>query len=94
MKNLLHIPQSSRQINRLNEGELDFARRERLKEIRMWSIIVELTLYTIFIILITVITFSHRDRNSFHQVQHLRNSLFNSRQIGNDYSRVTIIMII
>ena len=94
MKNLLHTPQSSKNINRLNEGELAFAREQRLKEIQMWSIIWEFAIYVIFIVLICLITFSNREQNSFYQVKHLRSYLLNTQQSDNDYTQVRYISII
>ena len=85
---MLHTPQSSKGIDRLNKEELAFAREQRTKEIQMWSIFWEFVIYAVFIILICLITFSNREQNSFSQVKHLRNYLFNTRQVDNDYTQV------
>ena len=69
-------------------GELAFAREQRLKEIQMWTIIREFSIYAIFIILISLITFSNRGENNFYQVKHLRSYFFNTRQTENDYKQV------
>lgn len=88
LKNLLHIPRSPKPIERLDEHELAYARQQRSKEIRMWSIIHEFSFYVLFIVFISLITFSNRDGNQFYQVKHLRNYFFNTRQKDQTYTKV------
>ena len=75
--------------NRLNKAEVICAREERLKEIKMWSIIREIFIYLCFLSLLYIVTYSNRDSNSFLQVNHLRKYLRNSRQINCDYTKVS-----
>ena len=92
LTDLLHISQSSKSINRLTEGELAYAREQRLKEIQMWSIIRQFFVYSLFFILISLMTFSSRQQTNFYQVRHLRNYFFNTRQIDQDYTQVRDVL--
>ena len=87
----IFVCRSSKQVNRLNEGEIVYARQQRLKTVQMWSIIKEFVSYSIFLILICLITFSNRDSRSFYQVNHLRKSFLNERQMNLDYTKVFFI---
>ncbi|CAF1671065.1 unnamed protein product, partial [Adineta ricciae] len=82
---------SSKQVNRLNENEVHYAREERLKEIQMWSIIREFGTYLVFLILIFLISFANREQNSFLQVNHLRNYFLNTIQLDNNYPKISTI---
>ena len=84
----IFVSQSSKQINRLTEDEVARARKERLKNLRMWSIVKEFLGYCIFFVLICLITFSNRDLRSFSQMNHLRKSFLNQRQSNLDYTKV------
>ena len=88
LKNSSYIYRSSKGIDRLNQGELAFARQQREKEVQMWSIIHEFVIYVIFITLICLITFSNRGENHFYQVKHLRSYFLNTRQIDQDFTKV------
>ena len=72
----------------LNAAQVAFARQERLKEIRMWSIIQEISGYLCFLVLISFIVNSNPQSNSFGQVQHLRKYFLNIRQTDNNYLKV------
>ena len=54
----------------------------------MWTIIREFLTYAVFIVLISLITFSNHGQDSFHQIKHLQKYLFNTRQTENDYKQV------
>ncbi|UJR09103.1 hypothetical protein I4U23_013350 [Adineta vaga] len=84
-------PQTMKSAKRLNENEIRDAREQRLKEMQMWSIIREFLIYVIFATLIFVITYGNREANSFHQVNHLRSYLFNTRQSTVDYTKILTI---
>lgn len=83
----IFISRSKIPTTRLDETELELARQDRLKEIRMWSVIRETLTYLIFLSLIFAITYSHRTTDTFQQVNHLR-KYFRSKSIVysiNDY---------
>ncbi|CAF1401522.1 unnamed protein product [Adineta steineri] len=77
--------------DRLNEGELAWARDQRLKEIRMWAIIREIVFYFYFLILIYLMTYINMNSNAFFQVNHLRNYFLNTNQIDSDYTKISTI---
>ena len=70
------------------------ARRERVKEIQMWSIIRELFSYLAFLILISLIVYSNQQANSFVQVRHLRRYFLNTRQIDQSYLKVRLFFLV
>lgn len=72
----------------LNEVEVEFARRERLKEIQMWKILQEMFISICFFILLSIIIYSNEQTNSFNQVKHLKRYFLNIRQIDNNYLKV------
>jgi hypothetical protein len=67
---------------------LAYARDQRLKEIHMWSIIREVTVYLCFIWILYVISYSNRNNNDFLQVNHLRHFFLNIGSSSNDYTQV------
>ncbi|CAF4321707.1 unnamed protein product, partial [Adineta steineri] len=67
------------------------ARDRRLKEIQMWSIIRETLLYICFLSLLYTVIFSNCQSNSYSQVKHLQNFLLNSRQMDDDYTKISTI---
>jgi hypothetical protein len=75
----------------LNEAEVACARRRRLKELHMWSIIREGLTYFIFLLVLYVLIYSNRNENTFHQMNHLKTFFLNTRQMENDYTEVCII---
>ncbi len=76
--------------NRLNKAEVDCARRQRLNELKMWSIIREIFIYLCFLSLLYIVTYSNHQSNSSVQVNHLRKYFLNSRQIDCDYTQVSL----
>jgi hypothetical protein len=74
--------------NRLEQGEVAWAREKRLKEIQMWSIVREFFAYLAFLSLLFLLAYSNSNVNAFYQVQHLRNAFHNSRQIDGDFTKV------
>ena len=68
--------------NRLEQGEVAWARERRLKEMQMWSIVREFFAYMAFLSLLFLLAYSNGNPNAFYQVQHLRNTFHNSRQIN------------
>ena len=65
-----------------------WAREQRLKEMKMWSIIRELVIYLIFLSLLYFVTYSNMNHQSFDQVKHFREFFLNSREIDRDFSKV------
>ena len=76
--------------NRLDQGEIAWARAKRLKEIQMWSIIREFFAYFVFLSLLFLLAYSNANVHSFYQVQHLRDVFHNTRQTDSDYTQVSI----
>ncbi len=76
--------------NRLTKAEVACARRQRLNELRMWSIIREIFIYLFFLSLLYIVTYSNQQSNSSVQVEHLRKYLLNLRQIDCDYTQVCL----
>ncbi|CAF1362531.1 unnamed protein product [Adineta ricciae] len=77
--------------NRLNIHEVACARRERLKEIRMWLFIQDGLIYLCFLILLYFLTYLNPQTNSYFQVNHLRNYFLNFRQTNCDYTKISTI---
>ena len=82
---------SRTRANRLHEGELAFARDQRLNEVYMWSIIREFFVYICFIWILYVISYTNRDNNGFLQVNHLRNFFLNTNNYSYDFTKVRIV---
>ncbi len=78
--------------NRLTKGEVACARQQRLNELKMWSIIREIFIYSCFLSLLYIVTYSNHQSNSFLQVNHLRKYFLNSRQIDCDYTKVSFFL--
>ena len=57
----------------------------------MWSIIREILIYLCFLCLLNVIIYSNINSNGFYQVNHLRKFILNSRQIDQDYTKISTI---
>ncbi|CAF4193018.1 unnamed protein product, partial [Adineta steineri] len=84
--NSLFLYRSPIRANRLNKGEITFARDQRLKEIYMWSILREVFIYSCFILLLCIVTYSNHHPNASLQVNHLRNYFLDS-----DYTQISTI---
>ncbi|CAF4285211.1 unnamed protein product, partial [Adineta steineri] len=84
--NSLFLYRSPIRANRLNKGEITFARDQRLKEIYMWSILREIFIYSCFLSLLCIVTYSNHHPNASLQVNHLRNYFLDS-----DYTQISTI---
>ncbi|CAF0948943.1 unnamed protein product [Adineta ricciae] len=89
--NLLVTSQRTVRANRLNESEVLCARKRRLKEIQMWSVLREALIYMCFLSLLYLVSYSNYQSNAFFQVKHLRSFLLNPRQDDLDYTKVSTI---
>ncbi|UJR25703.1 hypothetical protein I4U23_007054 [Adineta vaga] len=89
--NVLYTNRSSSRVNRLDDGEVDWARNQRLKEIHMWAIIREVAIYIWFLSLLYIVIYANRNSNSYLPVKHLRSYFFNSRQNNMDYTKISTI---
>ncbi|CAF1622969.1 unnamed protein product [Adineta ricciae] len=91
----LHFPKkkfrSLSYANRLTEAEIAYARDQRLKELRMWSIIRETTIYICFIALLYIVIYSHDQTDPSLQVHHFRRYFLNSRQSDCDYTQISTV---
>lgn len=74
---------------RLSDEEVEFARRQRLKQVEMWATIREFMLYVIIFTLISVMVHYGREEKAFYQVHHMRNYFLNTRQYGLNYRQVS-----
>lgn len=74
-KKLLYIYRPLIRADRLSEGEVAYARYQREKQLHMWSILREFSLYFAYISILLVIVYSNNHSNAFLQVDHLRNNL-------------------
>lgn len=86
--------QLRKEIHRLNKEQLIDARQKRLKEIQIDSILRDLIIYSLFLIVICLISYSNRTEDSFYEVQHLRKYFLNQREIDNDYTKVILVSIL
>ncbi|UJR16137.1 hypothetical protein I4U23_003048 [Adineta vaga] len=82
---------TQRRPNRLTEGEIDFIRRRRFQELKMWSFIREIFTYACFLSLLYVVIYSNVNTNAFHEVHHLRKFFLHSENINEDYTKISTI---
>ncbi|CAM4949155.1 unnamed protein product [Rotaria socialis] len=85
------IYRSQTVANRLDKVDIARARDRRLKEIQMWSIIREVFTFFVFLSLLYTITYTNVNNNAFYQVDHLQKFFLNTRQIDNDYTKISTI---
>ncbi len=78
-------------MNRLNAIELNEARNIRIKEMKTWNIIRQISSYLLFLSTLFVITYSNRNYDAFFQVKHLRHFLLNTGHSSYDYTMVKTI---
>ncbi len=81
-------------MNRIGEAELVFIRNKRIKELKMWSIIQEMSTYWCFLAVLYPITYSNLNPDGFNQVNHLQKFILNSRQIDLGYTKVCLFFFI
>ena len=79
-------------IDRLNQAQIAVARHQRLKEVQMWSLIREASMYICFITVLSVLAYSNRRPDSYLQVDHFRKYFLNTRQFDLDYTQVCFII--
>ncbi|CAF1309622.1 unnamed protein product [Rotaria magnacalcarata] len=82
---------SQTRANRLDKVDIARARDRRVKEIQMWSIIREAFTFFVFLSLLYTITYTNVNDNAFYQVNHLQKFFLNTRQITNDYTKISRI---
>jgi hypothetical protein len=70
-----------------------FLRDQRLKELKMYSLIREMLIYICFICLLNVVIYSNVNSNRFDQVNHLRKFILNSREFDKDFTKVCFLLI-
>ncbi|XP_077979558.1 polycystin-2-like protein 2 [Glandiceps talaboti] len=71
-----------------DEKELSKAREQRVKEMKMYSIIREILFYIFFLWLLLIISYGNRDPNSYSYMEHLSTILMKDDPY-NDYMKVT-----
>ena len=84
------VSRAQPRARRLNEGELAWARDQRLKELRMWSIIREVATYFGCLVVLYLATYSNLNGYSFQQMQHLKIFFLNTRQASADFTQVSL----
>jgi hypothetical protein len=84
----LFVNRFQARANRLNDGEVDFARQNRLRLVKMRSILREVASYCGFVWMIYTISYSNRNRHAFLQVNHLRQYFLNIGDVNNDFTQV------
>lgn len=80
-------------INRLNQYELQSARQDYLKLLKMQSVIREILSYCCFIWMIYAISHSNRSSYSFQQVNHLRHYVLNTGDSQYDFIKVSSLIL-
>ncbi|CAF0795704.1 unnamed protein product [Adineta steineri] len=78
-------------ISRLDKSELVLVRYQRLQEMKMWKIIREILIYLCFLCALNIFVYSNTNSNGFDQTNHLRKFILNSRQINQDYTKISTI---
>jgi hypothetical protein len=71
--------------------EVQEARHLRLKEMKTWSIIRQISSYLLFISTLYIISCSNQNFNASFQVQHLQNFFLNIGDATLDYTQVKIL---
>lgn len=82
---------STDEINRLDENQVEFQRSLRLRELRMWKTIKEILYDLFFLLVLFLVNYLATDEKNFHQVHHIRRSLFNFDRF--QVSRTTSIVV-
>jgi hypothetical protein len=59
-----------------------------MKELKMWSILREVSTYLCFLSLLYFVIYSNINPNRFYEVNHLQKFILNSREIDRDYTKV------
>lgn len=80
-----HIP--------LSEGEVAYARDQRLKKLRMWEIIRELVAYSSFLWILYVVSYSNRDPNAFYLMQQLKKEFVNPNNATGSFMKVIVFLL-
>jgi hypothetical protein len=76
----------------LSDHEIAWARDQRLKQIRMWSIIREVIAYLAFLVLLYLSTYSNLNENAFFEVKHLRQFFLQPNRYGRDFTQVRCLV--
>jgi hypothetical protein len=91
----LHSPRESLftyrrvvRVDRLNDAEVTWARQERLREMKMWTILQEAMIYLVFLSSLCFLVYSNRNSEAFDQAKHLRKYLTNTRHADRDLNKV------
>ena len=61
-------------IDPIDEDHLEQIRAARRREVEMWSVVKELVVYTVFIILIYIVSYGNRDPNSYRFQELMQNN--------------------
>ena len=78
---------------RLDAKTIAKARKDRLNETKMWSIIQEIILYLSFVFCANVVVLSQFQSDAFYHVQHLNRFLSNRRNPTMDYYQVRFVLV-
>ncbi|XP_041364433.1 uncharacterized protein LOC121379847 [Gigantopelta aegis] len=69
-------------------AELERAREERMKEIKMWDIIREITLYSFFLWILMVISYRQRSSNSFFYKDSIEKLFINNKDMKMSFMKI------
>ncbi|XP_070581220.1 polycystin family receptor for egg jelly-like isoform X2 [Ptychodera flava] len=73
----------------MDETELNKAREQRMKEIKMYAVIREILFYIFFLWLLLVISYGNRDPNAFSYMEHLKTLLAKEESVHDFYNVTT-----
>ena len=82
---------TSQRVRRLDRDELAMMREQRLNEIRMWSVLREISASLLFLGLLFIVAYAHVNPAASQQVHHLRRFVLNSRSTDSDFGGVRTI---
>ena len=71
----------------LNDVEVEAARENRLKEIKMWEIIREILAYVLFLFVLYVVSFANLNSYSYNYQKNMQN-MFVSSKLKQDFNKV------
>ena len=74
----------------LNDVEVEAARENRLKEIKMWEIIREILAYVLFLFVLYVVSFANLNSYSYNYQKNMQN-MFVSSNLKQNFSQVLIL---
>jgi len=81
-------------MNHLNKIKAAERQTIRLKEMKMWSYIHHLLLYSCFLCILYVVSYANNNPNSYQQVHHLRHFFLNPNNSTYNYIKVDLYLFL